>query len=205
VVINFHYEPLYESIRPGALFIRAPWGSDINLLSVKLSGRDVPSAIQYIEKTWKKFSTLSMEYSFFDQDYDKIYQNERRTSRTMTAFSVLAIIIASLGLLGLSSFITEQKTKEIGIRKVHGAGIPGLVLMLSYRFMRWVIIAGIVAIPLSVMAMSKWLSNFAYRIPIRIYPYLLTLLIILVIALITVIFQVVSKAMSNPVKALRYE
>jgi len=205
VVKNFHYEPLYQSIRPGALFIKAPWGSDISLLSVKLSGEDVTSTMQTIEKKWKKFSNLSMEYSFFDQDYDKIYQNERRTSRTMTAFSILAIIIASLGLLGRSSFITEQKTKEIGIRKVHGAGIPGLVLLLSYRFLRWVIIAGVIAIPLSVMAFSEWLSNFAYRIPISIYPYLLTLLIILAIALITVIFQVVSKAMSNPVKALRYE
>ena len=205
VVKNFHYEPLQQVIRPGALFIKAPWGSDINVLSVKLTGQDVPSAIRTIERAWNKFSTLTMEYSFFDQDYDKVYQNERRTSRTMTAFSILAVIIASLGLLGLSSFITDQKTKEIGIRKVHGAGIPGLVLMLSYRFVRWVIIAGIIAIPLSVMAMSEWLSNFAYRIPIRIYPYLYTLLIILAIALLTVIFQVISKAMSNPVKALRYE
>jgi putative ABC transport system permease protein len=205
VVKDFHYEPLYQAIRPGALFIRAPWGSDMGLMSVRISPDNTKEAIRQLEKTWKKFSTLSMEFSFFDQDYDKVYKNEQRTGKIMTAFSLLAVIIACLGLFGLSAFITEQKTKEIGIRKVHGAGIMNLVLMLSFRFLRWVMIACFIAIPVSILTLSGWLSHFAYRIPIRIYPYLLTLLIVLSIALVTVIVLVVRKALTNPVHALRYE
>jgi putative ABC transport system permease protein len=207
VVKDFHYESLHHRVRPGALLLLPGiyrWSE--NYISVRIQPEDIPKTIDMIRKTWDDFTAgMPFEYSFLDEDYDTLYHNEQRTGKVFTIFSLLAIFIACLGLFGLSSFAAEQKTKEIGIRKVFGASVPGIVFLLSWEFTKWVIIANVFAWPISFHVMSKWLQNFAYRINVGFWSFVISGLLALMIALITVSIQSVKAAMSNPIKSIRYE
>jgi putative ABC transport system permease protein len=125
--------------------------------------------------------------------------------RLFSIFSILAIFISCLGLFGLSMFVAERRTKEIGIRKVLGSSVPGIVVLLSRTFVKWVLVANIIAWPIAWFAMNKWLQSFAYRIDLTIWPFLLSGLAALTIALLTVCWQAIRAARANPVEALRYE
>ena len=159
-----------------------------------------------MENTWKKFAgNEAFDYNFLDQNLSHLYIAEQRTSKIASTFAVLAIFIACLGLLGLAAFITEQRTKEIGIRKVLGASIPSLLFMLSKEFLKWVLVANIIAWPVAYYVMNNWLKDFAYRIDINLWIFLLSGIIALVIALLTVSSHAVKAAIANPIKSLRYE
>ncbi len=154
----------------------------------------------------KKFSpNYPFNYSFFDEVFDRAYHTEQRMVNIFSSFAILAILIACLGLFGLTAFAVEQRTKEIGIRKVVGASVPGIAILLSKQFTKWVLIANIMACPIAHYAMNKWLQNFAYRINIGWWTFLLAGAMALVIAILTVSYQAIRAATANPVEALRYE
>jgi putative ABC transport system permease protein len=176
------------------------------VIAVKLKTGDLVRTIGTIEKTWKEFvPSKSFDYSFLDQDFDKLYINEKQTRKMFTVFSLLALFIACLGLFGLASFLVDQKTKEIGIRKVLGASVPGLVANLDGSFLKWVLFANILAWPVAWYFMSGWLRNFAYRIDLNLWMFLLGTILAVLIALVTVSFQTVKAAFKNPVDSLRFE
>ena len=202
VVRNFNYESMKRSIGPLALFL----GSSTGLASFKVSTADLPALLGQIKARWKRLSQgLPFSYSFMDDSFDEMYRSEQRVGTIALSFSVLAIFIACLGLFGLASFIAEQRTKEIGIRKVLGASVNGIVRLLSKDFVKLVVIAFVLAAPLAWWAMSRWLEDFAFRTPISWWIFLLAGMIALIIALATISFQAVRAALANPVHNLRSE
>jgi putative ABC transport system permease protein len=146
-----------------------------------------------------------LEYSFLDSDYDALYHNEERTGHIFSVFAALAIGIGCLGLLGLASFSAEQKTREIGIRRVLGASIPGIMMLLSRDLLRWVALANLVAWPVAFFAMKSWLQNFSYRIGLSWLFFVLAGLITLFIAWFSTSFQAYKAANTDPVSSLKHE
>lgn len=207
VIEDYHYESLHQEIRPMALLLSGGYYKRTERnISIRLNSENISETIKTIENTWNHFSlNMPFEYSFLDQDYDNLYINEKQTRKLFTIFSFLAIFIACLGLFGLASFIAERKTKEIGIRKVLGASVPGLIGRLGINFTKWVLIANIIAWPVAWFAMNKWLQNFAYKVEIEIVLFIFAGLLSMVIALLTVSYQAVKAAVANPAQALRYE
>jgi putative ABC transport system permease protein len=143
--------------------------------------------------------------SFLDEDFARLYQNEEKSRRLFGIFSFLAVVISCLGLFALASFTTEQKTKEIGIRKILGSSVLDIVVMLSWKFTKWVILANIIALPVAWYVMDRWLQNFAYRTPTGIDTFLLASGIALLFSLLTVSFKVITAASANPIDSIRYE
>lgn len=205
VVKDFHFESFHQEIKPIALELYSENGFG-GYLTVRVKPQNIKSTLQDMEKLWSKFTGgQPFEYIFFDENFAKFYSAEQRTGHVFTVFSLLAICIACLGLFGLVAFTTEQKTKEIGIRKVLGASVPGIVSMLSKVFIRWVLVATFIAIPFAYVIMNRWLEDFAYRINIGVDIFILSGVIALVIALLTVSYQSVKSATANPVDSLRHE
>jgi len=159
-----------------------------------------------MSKKWRQLAGgQAFEYSFFDQEFAKLYKSEQRTSSIFSSFSALAIIIACMGLFGLVAFMTERRTKEIGIRKVLGASITEIVLLLSKESAKWVILSNIIAWPLAYYVMNNWLKDFAYRIDISLWLFPVAGLLTLVIAQLTVSILTIRAAKSNPTNSLKYE
>jgi putative ABC transport system permease protein len=204
---DFHYESFHEPVKPLAMVMlhgTCPWPEAY--LSVRIHADNVPETMTYIRKTWDEIMTgTPFEFSFLDTIYNDQYRNEERTGRVFTIFTFFALFVACLGLLGLASFASEQRTKEIGIRKVLGASIPGIVLMMSREFTRWVLLANIVAWPIAYYTMHRWLQSFAYRSDMGWSVFILSGFIALLIALLTVSLQSIKAATANPVDSLRYE
>jgi len=207
IIKDFHYESFHQVIRPAAfLLLPGIWGTGMNYLSVKMTGKDQAGTLKYIKDKWDEFSSgLPIEYTFFDEEYNRQYLNEIRTGKVLAIFSILAVLIACLGLLGLSSFITEQRTKEIGIRKIQGASTGKILNLLFREFVKWVFLATIIAWPLAYFLMKDWLENFAYRIKFPWFSLVFSALVTLLIALITVSFQTIRASRANPADSLRYE
>lgn len=203
VVKNFHYRSLQQEIKPLSMRIE-PDGCD--QVSVKITGHNVPATIAAIQNKWGTIVPhRPFSYFFLDEAFDKQYRSEDRFGNLFLNFAVLAIFISCLGLLGLASYSTLQRTKEIGIRKVLGASVPGIVNLLSKEFLKLVIIAFIIASPVAWLVMHNWLQDFAYRIFLNWWIFLLAGISAILIALITVSFQAVRAAVTNPVKSLRTE
>jgi putative ABC transport system permease protein len=205
VVEDFHFESLHHEVKP-ILFLFNPAIAGPPYLAVRLHPGNVSEGIAAIRGLWKEFApNTPFEYSFLDQDYQKLYDTEQRVGQVFTAFSVLAILIACLGLFGLASFMAEQRTKEIGVRKVLGASVQNIVLLLSKDFTRLVVVAFVAATPIAWYAMNRWLQDFAYRVQVNPLIFILAGLLALVIAWLTVSCQAIKAALTNPVEALRYE
>ena len=205
VTDNFNFESLHQKIEPlvFGLFRQNGFG---RFVSIRFTTKNVKSTIGGISSIWHKYAgNQAFEYSFFNDDFAKLYSSEQRTGQIFSVFSVIAIIIACLGLLGLAAFTAEQRTKEIGIRKVLGATVSEIIFMLTKEFTKWVIVANIIAWPVAYFFMNGWLENFAYRINISVWIFVLSALAALLIAVITVSYQAIKAAMANPVKSLRYE
>ncbi|HNM14593.1 MAG TPA: cell division protein FtsX [bacterium] len=159
-----------------------------------------------MEETWQQvMPQYPFVYQFVDEELEKLYKAEQRLTGIYTSFTVLAIIISCLGLFGLASFTTEQRTKEIGIRKVLGASIPKIIIMLSTEFLKLVLLSNIIAWPVAYFLMSRWLQDFAFRVDIGIMTFILAGTTALCIALITVSYQAIKASSANPVDALKYE
>jgi putative ABC transport system permease protein len=201
---DFHFESLHQRILPLVMFIPRNQ-NNYGRMSVKISG-NVPAALSHLENTWKKFlPDIPFEYSFLDQRYKKLYESEQRQKSIFTTFAFIAIFIACLGLFGLSAFAISQRVKEIGIRKVLGASINSIVLLLSKDFLILVGIAAFFGFIIAWYAMNKWLQDFAYRIHIQWWIFIIAGIITAVVAFLTISIQAIKAATTNPVKNLRTE
>lgn len=203
VMENFHQHGLQQKIQPIATFI-APYA--LGYVAVKLKPGNVNAAIDRIGQYWKaKFNGYPFDYFFLDDDFNLQYKAEQRISTTFTLFSLLAIFIACLGLFGLATFMAERRKKEVGIRKVLGASVTSVTALLSKDFLKLVIIANVIAWPVSWWAMNRWLQDYDYRITINWTLFAFAGVLSIVIALLTVSFQAIRAALANPVKSLRTE
>jgi putative ABC transport system permease protein len=181
------------------------WPELFNTLSIKIEPNDVSSTLARLEETWSKLSpSFPFEYSFLDESINRMYQAEEKTERIIGTFSMLAILIACLGLFGLASYATEQRTKEVGIRKVLGASVSEIIGLLSNDFVKLVLVANLLAWPIAYFAMNKWLQDFAYRVEIGWWVFALAGGLCCA-TLLTVSTQAIKAALANPVEALRYE
>lgn len=202
VVKNFNYQSLRENIGPLCFTLgRSRWAT-----SFKVNTANIQSLISNIERTWKSMvPSMPFSYRFLDDAFDEMYRSEQRVGRIALSFAVLAIVIACLGLFGLATYMAEQRTKEIGVRKVLGASVGDIVSMLSKDFAKLVLIAAVIAFPVSWWFMNKWLQDFAYRVDIGWWVFVVAGVAALFIALLTVSVQAIRAAMANPVKSLRTE
>ncbi|HXR84810.1 MAG TPA: FtsX-like permease family protein, partial [Hanamia sp.] len=202
VFADFNYASAKQEIAPMMMMLGGNYGG----LIIKIKTTDVKGFLADLNKQWRAFNPAGpLEYNFLDEQFAKLYASEQHTQKIFTAFAVLAIIIASLGLLGLSAFVIEQRTKEIGIRKVLGASVQNVLLLVSKEFLVLIAIAFLISVPVTWFAMHKWLQDFAYRIHISIWIFGITGIAVLLIALITISFQAIKAAIANPVKSLRSE
>ena len=203
VVKDFNYENLYTDI--GNLIMKKEPGKYANHLNIKISG-DIGSTMDFIKNTYKKFSPeIPISYQFYDDWIQRMYEREENQAKAINLFTVIAIIISCLGLIGLIEDATTKRIKEIGIRKVNGAKISEILTMLNKDFVKWVVIAFVIATPIAWYVMNKWLENFAYKTTLSWWIFALSGIMALGIALITVSWQSWKAATRNPVKALRYE
>ncbi|UCE43360.1 MAG: ABC transporter permease [Candidatus Aminicenantes bacterium] len=203
VTKNFHYRGLQSHVEPIVMEYH-PRMFRFLTLSVDIS--DIQQSLAFVQSQWKSmFPNHPFESFFLDTDFDRQYRSDEQVGRIFGIFTILGLFIACLGLLGLASFTAQSRTKEIGIRKVLGAAIPGIVIMLSKQFTKWVVLANGLAWPVAYVIMSRYLKNFAYRTQINILTFVLSGLLVLAIALLTVSFQSIRAATTNPVDSLRYE
>jgi putative ABC transport system permease protein len=202
VVKNFNFESLRQNI--GALCMKI--GNSTGTISFRMRTTDATQTIGHIKSIWKKIAPNEpFTYSFLNEEFDNMYRSEERSGKIFISFAVLAILIACLGLFGLAAYAAEQRTKEIGIRKVLGATVSNIVGMLSKDFLKLVLLASLIAFPVSWWIMNKWLQDFAYRIHISWWVFVLATAMAFSIAIITVSFQAIKAALTNPVKNLRTE
>jgi putative ABC transport system permease protein len=203
IVKNYHFRSLRQEIDP-LILIYSPENS--RALFARLKSEQIPQTIGYIENAWKKFAPgYPFNYRFLDEALDGLYRSEQRIGTLFRYFSILAILISCLGLLGLASFMAEQRTKEIGIRKVLGATASNIVALLSKEFTKWVIVANIIAWPIAYFALDKWLQSYAYKTNVALWSFILSGALALLIALATVSYQSIKAALANPADSLRYE
>jgi putative ABC transport system permease protein len=203
VVKDFHFKSLQEEIKPLSIRIEP---NGCSLVSIKVSGENLPATISAIENKWNTLiPARPFSYFFLDEYFDEQYKSEQRFGKLFLNFAILAIIISCMGLLGLASYSTMQRTREIGIRKVLGATVSNIVNLLSKDFLKLVGIAIIIASPIAWFGMHKWLQDFAYRIPISWWVFVVAAVAAALIAILTVSFQAIKAAVSNPVVSLRSE
>ena len=202
VVADFNYASVKQKIAPMMMML----GNNFGGLIIKIKTNGVKGFLADLKKRWDAFTPDGpLDYNFLDDKFAALYINEQRTQQIFSAFTFLAIIIASLGLFGLSAFVIEQRTKEIGIRKVLGASVQQVLLLVSKEFLLLVCIAFIISIPVTWWAMHAWLQDFAYRVNISWWIFFIAGLFAILIALITISFQAIKAALANPVKSLRTE
>jgi putative ABC transport system permease protein len=203
VIEDFHFKTLYKEIEPLFLYLK-DGGS--NYLAIKLNKADMAGSVRYINKTWNNSVPDSpFEYFFYDSYYQNLYKKEALFGKLIFIFSMTAIIIACMGLFSLTAFYSGKRTKEIGLRRVSGAVISEIVLMLNREFIKWVFISLFFALPVAWYSMHRWLRGFAYKTELNWGIFVLSAIMVIVIAIITVSWQSWRAATRNPVEALRYE
>ena len=203
VVEDFHFESLHQEIKPAALYIHP---ESFVYFSVRISPDNIPQALHFLRTKWQELIPgQSFEYSFLDKDFDNLYKTEMNLGKIFSIVTSLAIFIACIGLFGLTAFTATQRTKEIGIRKVLWATNLNIVYLISKEYTWLVLLANIIAWPVAYYAMNQWLQNFAYRINISLFTFILAASLAFIIALATVSHQAIKAAYANPVDALRYE
>ena len=202
VVEDFNFQSLRQSIEPLILHL----GRSKGLITLRFQSNDIPELIQQIEQNWREVSAgMPFSYSFMDERFNQMYLAEQRIGKVMGTFAFLAIFIACIGLIGLATFMAQQRTKEIGIRKVLGASLIQLVHLLSKDFLKLVFVAFFIAVPAAWLSMSKWLENFAYRIELEWWMFAIAGLAALGLAFLTVGFQSIRAALANPIESLKSE
>jgi putative ABC transport system permease protein len=203
VLEDFHFKSLHKIIQP-CLLVLDPDNFDI--ISVRIMPGDVRGTIGFIQQKWGEiFPGEQFEYNFLDNRIDLLYKSEDRMRSIFLIFSMLSIFVACLGLFGLAAFTAEERTKEIGVRKVMGASTTNILLLLCKEFAKWVLVANVIAWPVAYFIMNKWLQNFAYQTGVGLWPFVLSAVLALLIALFTVSYQSIKAAVSDPVECLRYE
>jgi len=202
IVKDFNFSSMHQKIGPVVMELRDNWGA----IAVRFDAANTTVLLNEIQNRWKAASPAQpFSYTFMDSDFNNLYSAEQHTGRLFISFAVFAIFIACLGLFGLVTYAAEQRTKEIGIRKVLGAGVGGIVTMLSKDFAKLVLIAAVIAFPIAWWAMNSWLESFAYRISISWWMFIAAGAAAIIIALLTVSYRAIRAALANPVKSLRTE
>ncbi len=203
IVKDFNFESLHNPIKPLAFAATNFFGNKYTYAILRVQTNNWGQALAGIEKTWNKINpSTPFTYSFLEKDFANNYEKEQRTSHMIIYFMIVALVVACLGLFGLATFSAERRTKEIGVRKVLGASVGSMVALLSKEFIKWVVLAIGIALPLSAYMMQKWLDDFAYRIHLSWWMFFASGLLAILIALITVSYQSVKSAMANPAKSL---
>ena len=198
---DFHLQSIREEIEPIVFMHNPKYFTDI---LIRIKPEEVPDTIARIQEVWREVDPLyPLAYTFLDEDFDNLYRAEHQLGTILAVFAFLAILVACLGLLGLASFSIQQRTREIGIRKVLGAAVSDIVLLLSKDFMKYVLLANVVAWPLAYLAMTRWLQNYAYTAEINFIWFIAGGLLALVIAWLTIGAHALAAAGRNPVNALR--
>ncbi len=210
VINDFNYWPLYYQSGPLIIFYKtynpAPGHNFYRYFFARIRPDNISQTVASIEKIYKKFNPeFPFNLRFLDDDYARLYRSEEQTGAILRYFAILAILISCLGLFGLASFLAEQRTKEIGIRKVLGSSVQGIVVLLSKQFLKWVVVANIIALPIAGTLSHMWLQNYPYRTSAGVWIFVLTAVLTFVIALLTVSYQSIKAARSNPVDTLKYE
>jgi putative ABC transport system permease protein len=202
IVKDFNFSTMHEKVGPLVMEL----GNYGNNMAIRINPKNMPSLINQIKNKWSSMAPdLTFNYTFMDNDFNNLYHAEQKTGKLFITFAIFAIFIACLGLFGLVTYAAEQRTKEIGIRKVLGAGVGRIVTMLSKEFVRLVLIASLIGFPLAWWAMDQWLQSFAYRINISWWVFVIAGCMIMTIALVTISLQTIKAAIANPVKSLRAE
>jgi putative ABC transport system permease protein len=202
VVEDFHFQSLRSRVGPLMLYL----GNDNGCITFRIKANEISRFISTLRDKWSGFTSgQPFNYAFMDDSFDAVYRSEQRLGKIMAVFSCLAVLVGCLGLFGLANYVTEQKTKEIGIRKVLGATTGKVVFMLSRRFLKWILIANIAAWPAAYWMMRRWLNGFAYRTGMGMELFLFATAAALILAFITVGVRTLKTAASNPVDTLRYE
>jgi putative ABC transport system permease protein len=203
VIKDFHFSGLQQEIKPLTICLGP---DDCKLLSVKVSTANLPATIAAVRSEWNAIhSTKDFDYFFLDEFFDRQYRSEERFGSLFMNFAILAIIISCLGLLGLASYSTLQRTKEIGVRRVLGASVPGIVQLLSADFLKLVMIAFVISCPIAWYFMHRWLQDFAYRTSPGVWVFAGSGIVAVGIAFATISYQAIKAALANPVKSLRSE
>jgi putative ABC transport system permease protein len=208
ILEDFHFKPLHQRIEPLALTLLKNEGrfAGVNYLAIKMNPNQIPEVLSYIEKTWKDFAPeYPLSYDFMDDRIEALYRQEIKVGEGIRMLTMIEIFLSCLGLFGLSLFTAEQRTKEIGVRKVLGASVSGLVLMLFRELIRWIGLASLIAFPIAWLVMHRWLQNFAYHTHIDWIPFAVATLIVLLVSALSVVYHSVHAATANPVEALRYD
>jgi putative ABC transport system permease protein len=204
VAKDFHFASMREKIQPAIFFYRPAF--NYGRIYLKTTGADAPKAIAAAGAEWKKYNAgFPVDYTFLDDDYNSLYKDEQQTGLLFNIFAGIAIFISCLGLFGLATYTAQVRTREIGVRKVLGASVSGIMQLLAIDFIKLVVIAIVVAVPLSWYVMNKWLQDFAYKINIGWSVFVIAGFIAIFIAVLTISFQSIRAALANPVKALRNE
>jgi putative ABC transport system permease protein len=202
VIKNFNFSSLRDVVSPLAF----SFGKSNGCISLRINSADIPEVLTQIKNEWKKMAPgQPFDSSFMDEDFNKLYETEQRTGQLFITFAILAILIACLGLFGLVAYAAEQRTKEIGIRKVLGANAGNIVVMVSNDFLKLVVVALLISSPIAWWAMNKWLQDFAYRVSIGWEVFFIAAFLALMVAMVTVSYQAIKAAVANPVKSLRTE
>ena len=203
VVADFHYKSLHEKVTASVIHV---YPQVVFAVALKLKTADIKNTIAHVDNVWNKFVTgYPLDYKFMDETYGAMYKAETKLSELLWIFTIMAIIVGCMGLFGLAAFSAEQRTKELGIRKVLGATAFDIVGLLSKNFLVLVIIASLIAFPIAWWAMNNWLEDFPYRVNISWWVFGIAIIAALAIALLTVSFQAIKAALANPVKSLRTE
>jgi ABC-type antimicrobial peptide transport system permease subunit len=206
VVKNYHHVSLHREIMPHIFTVNPQNFRFLRFIFIKIAEENIPNTLKYIRGTTTTFAPdFPYEYSFLDQGVEELYQTEQNLGKIFSSFAFLAIFISCLGIFGLASFTAEKRTKEIGIRKVLGASVTHIVMLLSKDFSRWILVANLIAWPIGWYAMNKWLQNFAYRSSLNPLLFLLAGMLSIFIASLPVSYQAIKAAVADPVDSLRYE
>jgi len=212
VVKDFHFASLKQAVKPVVMSLIYKGNEDhlnkyatVNYFSLKIGSENVPETLKLIETTYKKYTDYPFSFTFLDERIDRLYRSEQKMGQSFFMFSMVAIFIACLGLSGLASFTAEQKTKEIGIRRILGASIPGVVFLQIKIFFKWLVFSTLVACPVAYILMNRWIQDFAYRTNIQIWFFAVAPSMAALIALFTISYQSIKAAKANPVDSLRYE
>ena len=203
VIKDFHLQSLHHKVAPLALLMTK---NRMRYFFVKIRGTNIPQTVGAVETAWHSFApNYPFEFQFLDERLEKLYQADKRLGNIINAFAGLALFVACLGLFGLASFVAERRTKEIGIRKVLGASIPSIFYLLARDFIKWILIANVIAGPIAAYAMIRYLNSYAYHMKLGVIVFLIPVAMILIVALLTVSWQALRAATADPVRSLRYE
>jgi len=203
VMKNFHYQPVRNKIEPLAIHVFPDY---INYMLIRIPPGSISESLQFVENTWNRvIPDYPLEYRFLDEAFDSMYRTEDRMGTLLKYFAILAVFIACLGLFGLASFTAEQRTKEIGVRKILGASVFQVTLLLCKQFLLLVLLANVIACPVAYLVMKNWLQNYAYQTGLGLFIFVAAIAAALIVAIISVSFQAIKAAISNPVDSLRYE